>query len=712
MVDDIQEVKVRIYNKTLDPKVWDESLNLKPEVRVILLKVAQDFYKNTELKAPVVDIFFLGSTANYNWTPSSDIDVHIIIDITKENVPPEHARQYMDGLGAGWNANHEIVVKGHPVEVYLQDQTEKNGSPALSRKGSSMYSLIQNKWLKRPDHTQIDIDRDKIKSKYREIERMVNEFVSEKNVDKLKKLMKAIRNYRNVGLTKEGEFSTENLVFKALRHTGIITKLKDAINTIYDKSVSLSELIQKKRNYLVVGLTNSQLQVMSKIDYVGAIPGDSLSAKVKHGDFSSIGYNEEARFQMVWRYKSKNNTLYWYTGTISDYQEVNKEVGLWEEMKNVTIEHLGEKFSVIHPQQRFGTDRYDSEAHYVNEMLSPTDDKIVLGNIESDLEINGVKSTSRPEKEIPIHSGHGLRWRWRTRPDLKTCVFWWGDPTPHQQKVVSVFLGEKWGAPENLNHLSLFKFPHKYAGILHGDVGHLSNDEMLALKNKQEFSEESLHPHMNESKFDPFTAKDLEFVTYGGLSPTKQKGYGNTTFHAPPASRGIYAFVWPYIEHFLLGGGEFIDPKIRGKGQRQRMSYVKDKDGNVVTSDHPDWEKLSGVRDSDRNKNRSFHREIPGAKENDDYDKKYKQFLYRDNSRKKFKYNGPIWHHLLDNVRPHEVWARHGTWVKTDMETFKRLFQKELKSMLIQSRKAWPDAQPTLKWVSWDHLEVFIDSKI
>ena len=211
------------------------------------------------------------------------------------------------------------------------------------------------------------------------------------------------------------------------------------------------------------------------------------------------------------------------------------------------------------------------------------------------------------------------------------------------------------------------------------------------------------------TKYDPFTAKDLEFVTYGGLSLTKQKGYGGTTFHSPPASKGIYAFVWPYIERFLLGGGEFVDPKIRGKGQRQRMSYVKDKDGNVITNDHLDWEKYMS---DEMGKVNSFSRKIPGAKEDDEYDKKYKQFLYKDTPRKKFKYDGPIWHHLMDTVRPHEVLNRHGDWVKTDMDTFKTAFQKELKSMLIQSRKDWPTAQPTLKWVSWDHLEVFIDSKI
>lgn len=187
----LQEVKFRIYNSTLDPKIWDENMVLNPEVKVKLLKVAQDFYRNTELKAPIVDILFLGSTTNYNWTSTSDIDLHVVVDITKESIDPKLARQFMDGLGAGWNNNHEISIKGHPVEVYLQDQTEKNSTPAQSRKGSTIYSLLKGCWLKAPDRNRVDVDKEKIKQKYHKIKTMVDEFVVDKDMNKLKKIGRA-----------------------------------------------------------------------------------------------------------------------------------------------------------------------------------------------------------------------------------------------------------------------------------------------------------------------------------------------------------------------------------------------------------------------------------------------------------------------------------------------------------------------------------------
>ncbi len=192
--------------------------------------------------------------------------------------------------------------------------------------------------------------------------------------------------------------------------------------------------------------------------------------------------------------------------------------------------------------------------------------------------------------------------------------------------------------------------------------------------------------HILEGKFDIHRTKSLTFVTYGGLSATKQLGYKKSdTFHAPPAPKGIYAFVWPYMELFLLGGDDLVNPKKRGKRQRQRMSYVKDKEGNPITSDHPEYEKASEKR-----KNWSMRTSSDGQD--------YKGVLYNNANKKKFKYEGEIWHHLID-VPDWTIFARHGDWVKTDMETFKKAFRKEI----INVDK---------HHYSKDHLEVFIEDKI
>lgn len=238
----ISEETLRVYNKTLEPNLWDKDQNLNPEMRLYLLKIANDFYKSTEFKSEIVDILLLGSTINYNWTPESDIDVHIVIDIRKEGLDPEHFRKFLDSVAGKYNQEHDIEMYGHPVEVYLQDISEKNSTPEKLRTHASMFSLLHNKWIFPPKYEKPTLDKEAIKNKFYELKKEIDKVIEEKNIDRLKTLMKTIRDYRNKGLEGEGgEFSTENIVFKALRHTGILEKLKDSINSIYDKLVSIKE---------------------------------------------------------------------------------------------------------------------------------------------------------------------------------------------------------------------------------------------------------------------------------------------------------------------------------------------------------------------------------------------------------------------------------------------------------------------------------------
>lgn len=56
--------------------------------------------------------------------------------------------------------------------------------------------------------------------------------------------------------------------------------------------------------------------------------------------------------------------------------------------------------------------------------------------------------------------------------------------------------------------------------------------------------------YMKESK--PF--KKVTLARFGGLNMVRQrKNYGNDTFHSAPERYGFYAFVFPYIELFLIG---------------------------------------------------------------------------------------------------------------------------------------------------------------
>lgn len=196
-----------------------------------------------------------------------------------------------------------------------------------------------------------------------------------------------------------------------------------------------------------------------------------------------------------------------------------------------------------------------------------------------------------------------------------------------------------------------------------------------------------------EGKHD-LNHKKMWFIRYGGLSSKKQLGYNpndkDVTYHAPPARHGFYAFVWPYIEYFLLGGDTYVNPKKQKKGQTLRIQYLKDKDGNRITQDHPEFEKFSNS-----NKNWSM---IDRDQDQD----KVNSTLYRNSNRKKFTYDGDLWHHLGDYLDNSEILARRGSWVKSSIDAFRKaLIKDRLKDKLSRMR----DGIGYTK----DHLEVFIE---
>ena len=230
----IAEEKFRVYNKTLCPELWTDDLQLDTEVRNALLKIAMDFYKDTELRAEIQDVYLLGSAANYNWTSASDLDIHILIDSAELAFPPEYSDKFFRSLSSKWNLEHDVKVKGHKVEIYLQDIREKNHSTAV-------YSLAEGEWIKKPTSEKVEVDKDGIQKKYTTWTNRINDAIKQEDEKKLRKILEDLRECRQAGLDRKGEFSTENLVFKVLRARGWVEKIKNCYNSIYDKKMTVKE---------------------------------------------------------------------------------------------------------------------------------------------------------------------------------------------------------------------------------------------------------------------------------------------------------------------------------------------------------------------------------------------------------------------------------------------------------------------------------------
>jgi predicted nucleotidyltransferase len=216
---------------------------MKPKVRKRLLKISEDFLEKLELLGDLepMDIRLTGSLANYNWSKYSDIDLHIIFDFSQVDKDPALLKAYLDAVRVNWNDTHDIRISGFEVEIYVEDANEEHIA-------SGLYSVLENKWIKEPDPTQVDIDHVTARKKSDDLLTQINlieKFALEKPRAAMKSIERVrhkIRRMRAVGLTSDqAEFSPENIAFKILRREEALDRLGDLRHTVYDKVMSMSE---------------------------------------------------------------------------------------------------------------------------------------------------------------------------------------------------------------------------------------------------------------------------------------------------------------------------------------------------------------------------------------------------------------------------------------------------------------------------------------
>ena len=241
----IGEAEIDIVPKIqedLNREVWEEDNKLKPEISEKLMRIAKDFYEKLDLPTPILDITFTGSMANYNWTNLSDIDLHIVVDYSDINENQELVRNYLMEAKSNWNRNHDIKIKGHEVEIYIQDSNEPHHSTAV-------YSVLNDDWVIKPRKKRFEASEDAIRQKADAfiaridlLQQLSDEGRHEEVYGDSERLREKLRNYRQSGLETGGEFSTENLVFKYLRNSEEIERIYDFKKEAYDAMMSIEEV--------------------------------------------------------------------------------------------------------------------------------------------------------------------------------------------------------------------------------------------------------------------------------------------------------------------------------------------------------------------------------------------------------------------------------------------------------------------------------------
>ena len=248
---------VRFHNR-LNPRLWGRDEQLHPEVRQALLAIADDFktflgIEDLEIK----DITISGSNAAYNYTPHSDIDLHLVVDMPKMN--SEVYRELFNAKKYQYNDQHDITIGDADVELYVQPIEDEHHSQGI-------YSVLDNQWVSVPRRKRARVDDISVRHKYEDLVSRIDAAIASGDETVISNLVAKIKNMRATGLAENGEFGAENLAFKMLRTQGYIQKLYDALNTAHARELSLRERARpvKKQHYGFGNVTESHESVESE----------------------------------------------------------------------------------------------------------------------------------------------------------------------------------------------------------------------------------------------------------------------------------------------------------------------------------------------------------------------------------------------------------------------------------------------------------------
>ena len=221
------------FNNKLNPKIWDGE-KMRPEVHEKLMAIAEDFKEFLGLTdLEVKDITVSGSNANYSYTPYSDIDLHLVVDLPKADSDDVY-RELFDAKKYQYNDLHNFKIGGYDVELYVENANK----PPISK---GVYSVLNNDWINIPRKVRSEVDDDAVRSKYEDLKHRIDNALASKDFKTIETLAKKIKAYRQAGLDAHGELGPENLAFKMLRTQGKIKELYDARNRAKDQELSLKE---------------------------------------------------------------------------------------------------------------------------------------------------------------------------------------------------------------------------------------------------------------------------------------------------------------------------------------------------------------------------------------------------------------------------------------------------------------------------------------
>lgn len=238
---------MREIHDKLNPKIFRNENEMIPEVRERLLEIVEEFLSTIDenFEFNIFDIRLVGSNASYNYTDTSDIDLHIVVDMYEIcSQRPDIVQYLFNAEKSRFNLEYDITLKGIQVEIYVEDiraMTLSNG----------IYSIVKDDWEKVPteDYYESESIYDSIENgeyAQRVYDKVKQSLDYSESASQIKIIINDLYMMRKSSLESTGtEDSYGNVIFKKVRSMGWLDELKDKYFELRSKELSLESLIRE-----------------------------------------------------------------------------------------------------------------------------------------------------------------------------------------------------------------------------------------------------------------------------------------------------------------------------------------------------------------------------------------------------------------------------------------------------------------------------------
>lgn len=223
---------------TLNQAIW-EGEELKEDVKGAIKEIVQKYVEDSEILSmdDIIDIELLGSNASYNYTQYSDLDIHLVVNMEALSKDPTLLQIACNAEKALFNKAYNFMIKGVEVELYVEDVKAATAS-------NGIYSITKDEWIKKPEPIDIPdfIEDDEYLAILDNWMIKARNILNDRSSKNIQQFINDLYNLRRLSIMSEGEYAKGNLVFKEIRNAGLLQELKDKVNELTSKELSLESL--------------------------------------------------------------------------------------------------------------------------------------------------------------------------------------------------------------------------------------------------------------------------------------------------------------------------------------------------------------------------------------------------------------------------------------------------------------------------------------